>query len=338
MSTSSWALASSENPAFANTKGQSYPTVIKPWMLFLPYAIVPIILAVVIANLIGDWNLQRILPQSAEQVFVLGIIFENPHIIASNIMLLDKEYLRFYRRPLILRLGLVAIVCIALAVTLGIRAFFTFFYAWTIYHVARQQIGIGKMLNRQPSRLYEAWSWLFLASSLLIAFGVGYFRADDVPISPDLIRTVICLATAATVVIGLMSMARLKRSQGRLFILANLLLLVGATVCYLQGMPLLAILLPRIVHDTSAFIIYINHDTNRNQPHAKHFLYRATSSYLPIWATLITVALLWGGVVTYSGHNWVIWLVIGLTLAHYCTEAFTWKHGSLHRRYVRMAD
>lgn len=338
MSTSSWALAPPKTPTLTSTKHQSYPAVIKPWMLFIPYAIVPIILTLVIANLVGNWNLQRILPQSAEQIFVLGIIFENPHIIASNIMLLDKEYLRFYRRPLIARLGLVTIVCIALAATLGIRAFFTFFYAWTIYHVARQQIGIGKMLNRQPSRLYEAWSWLFLTSSLLIAFGVGYFRADDVPISPDLIRTVICLATAATVIVGLMGMTRLKRREGRLFILANLLLLVGATVCYLQGMPLLAILLPRIVHDTSAFIIYINHDTNRNQPQAKHFLYRATSSYLPIWATLIAVALLWGGVVTYSGHNWVIWLVIGLTLAHYCTEAFTWKHGSLHRRYVRLAE
>lgn len=323
--------------ALLPNQSTKYPYAIKPWMLFIPYLIVPIILILVLANYLGGWGLQKVLPQSAEQVFLLGIIFENPHIIASNIMLLDKDYLHYYRRPLIVRLSLVAIVSAGLALTLGMRAFFTFFYGWTIYHVARQQIGLGKMLNRQPSRLYELWGWVFLASSLLIAFGVGYFRAEDVPISGDLTRTIILSAVAASCLLGIFVASRLSGRQGRRFIFANIGLLVTAALCYLQGMPLLAILLPRIVHDTSAFIIYINHDTNRNSPKPRHFLYRITTAYAPIWLTLVTVAILYGAVVTYSGYGWVIWVAIILTLAHYCTEAFTWKHGTIHRRYLKFA-
>lgn len=101
-------------------------------------------------------------------------------------------------------------------------------------------------------------------------------------------------------------------------------------------MPLLAILLPRAVHDSTAFIIYTNHDTNRNTPVPRHFIYRATAGLLPIWLTCILIAILWGALVTYSGQPWVIFLVIALTLIHYITEAITWKTGSLHRQYLKI--
>ncbi len=304
------------------------------WLLFVPYIIVPSMLIIILGNYFGNFGLQARLPQSPEQIFVLGIIFENPHIIASNVMLLDREYLTYYRRDLIIRLGLVAAISILVIAVLGERAFYTLFYGWTIYHVARQQLGIGKMLNRASSRLYAVWSWLFIAGALMVAVGVGFFKTTSLPLSSDLLSAIIIAWTALVVIAGLLLCFQIDNTPARLFLIANVSLLAASTLAFLAGLPLLAILLPRIVHDTTAFIIYINHDTNRNTPVAKHFLYKTFHGVLPIWLTLILLALIWGGLVTYSGFNWMILIIIALTLAHYTTEGFTWKFGSLHRKYL----
>ena len=129
---------------------------------------------------------------------------------------------------------------------------------------------------------------------------------------------------------------RLENRQGKLFLAANVALVLTAVLALYTGFPLFVILLPRIVHDTTAFIIYINHETNRSTPRRKLFLYRAIPS-LPIWATLLTFSLLWGAALTYSGTWITVWIAIGLALVHYLTEAFTWRHGSLHRKYLRLA-
>lgn len=304
------------------------------WLLFLPYIIVPSILCIIIANHFGNFGLQARIPQSPEQIFVLGIIFENPHIIASNIMLLDREYLAYYRRDLIIRLGLVATISLFVIVLLGDRVFYTLFYGWTIYHVARQQLGIGKMLNQATSRLYEIWSSLFIGGALAVAIGVGFFKTTSLPISSAKLSAAIILWTALVAIGGFILCFQINNPPGRLFLIANVSLLAVSTLAFLAGLPLLAILLPRIVHDTTAFIIYINHDMNRNTPVAKHFLYKTFHGVLPIWLTLVLLALIWGGLVTYSGINWMILIIIALTLAHYTTEGFTWKFGTLHRKYL----
>jgi hypothetical protein len=96
------------------------------------------------------------------------------------------------------------------------------------------------------------------------------------------------------------------------------------------------VLLPRMVHDISAFMIYISHDTNRNLDRPKLFLYRATQTVMPIWTALVLVSVSWGAVVTYSGLKVLFWMAVSLALMHYMTEIFIWKRGSLHRRYIHI--
>jgi hypothetical protein len=91
-----------------------------------------------------------------------------------------------------------------------------------------------------------------------------------------------------------------------------------------------------MVHDISAFMIYISHDTNRNLERPKLFLYRATQTIMPIWTALLLVSVSWGAVVTYSGLKVLFWIAVSLALMHYMTEIFIWKHGSLHRRYIHI--
>lgn len=320
----------------SQTINESYPRVLPVKLLFAPYAIVFLALITIFIDYILKLDLQNIFPTSAEQLLVLGIIFENPHIVASNVMMLNGEYLQFYKRQLIIGLSLVVGLSVVLITLFGVKAFLTFFYTWTIYHVIRQQIGIGKMVNRQSSRVYTIWSWLFLMISLAIAFSVGYFHTDTLIVPRQTLLLAISILLSLFLVFSLVCLMRLKNRQGRLFLTANVALILTAVLSLFAGFPLFVILLPRIVHDTTAFIIYINHETNRSTPHRKLFLYRAIPS-LPIWATLLTFSLLWGAALTYSGTWITVWIAIGLALVHYLTEAFTWRHGSLHRKYLRLA-
>ena len=314
----------------------SYPAVLPIKLLFAPYVIVLLALITIFTNYLLKLGLQNIFPTSAEQLLVLGIIFENPHIVASNVMMLNREYLQFYKRKLVVGLCLIIGLSLVLITLFGVKAFLTFFYTWTIYHVIRQQIGIGKMINRESSRIYTIWSWLFLIISLVIAFGVGYFHADTLIVPRQTLLFTLSVLLSLFSVFSVICLMRLENRQGKLFLAANVALVLTAVLALYTGFPLFVILLPRIVHDTTAFIIYINHETNRSTPRRKLFLYRAIPS-LPIWATLLTFSLLWGAALTYSGTWITVWIAIGLALVHYLTEAFTWRHGSLHRKYLRLA-
>lgn len=173
------------------------------WAFFVPYSIVVIVALLLVINYLANWQIQNILPQSAEKIFVLGIIFENPHIIASNLMMVDNEYLRFYRSQLVWRVLAVAVFSVALILAFGPRTFYTFFYAWTVYHVARQQLGIGKMFNRQISKAYTVWSWLFVGVSLIVAVGIGFFQSRTGIIPPEFLSSLIVAGTAIVGVSGL---------------------------------------------------------------------------------------------------------------------------------------
>jgi hypothetical protein len=322
--------------AISQTKSAHYPQIIEARHFFIPYAVVPFVLVIVLANWLIGWNLQETLPTSTASLIIFGLIFENPHIIASNLGLMNREYLKFYRRKLIIGVVLLIAVSLSLLIVAGERGFFTFFYTWTIYHVVRQQVGMGKLLNKQPSRLYEIWGWMYLAGSLAVAIGVGFFRDSMISVPGDIVRTSIYLISVATIAMGTIVFFRLKSRPGRYYLLANQLLLVSVVICYLQQIPLFAVLLPRMVHDISAFMIYISHDTNRNLERPKLFLYRATQTIMPIWTALLLVSVSWGAVVTYSGLKVLFWIAVSLALMHYMTEIFIWKHGSLHRRYIHI--
>ena len=69
----------------------SYPRVLPIKLLFAPYTVVFVALITIFANYLLKLGLQNIFPTSAEQLLVLGIIFENPHIAASNVMILQTK-------------------------------------------------------------------------------------------------------------------------------------------------------------------------------------------------------------------------------------------------------
>ncbi|WVM89040.1 hypothetical protein UMZ34_24770 [Halopseudomonas pachastrellae] len=61
-------------------------------------------------------------------------------------------------------------------------------------------------------------------------------------------------------------LARLTEGRlGRAYLWANALLLLSALVIDRLGYTLFVILMPRLIHDLTAYSVYVTHDRNRNQ-------------------------------------------------------------------------
>ena len=308
---------------------------ITPKVLFLPYLVVPVFLLILTANYFLHLNLQQHLPQSPQQVFILSIIFEKPHIVASSMILLDPEYLRFYHKKIIIHGTVVAGLIAVILLGAGIGGFYAFFYAWTIYHVGKQQIGVGKMLNRQPSKLYDAWGWVFLSTSLLIAASIGFIAGMPSWLNPRVLYGLIMAGGAVSIVLAVILTTKLESKLGKYYLGANTALVLGTTLAFATGFPFFAILLPRLVHDFTAYTFYIDHDTNRNKAQAHQLVYKLTNRLsLPIWLVCLVVSVGLAFLIVTLPPEFAVPAAVILTLIHYTTEAFTWKGGGIHRKYL----
>ncbi len=307
--------------------------VLNPWILFLPYLPVIVIALAVGIDAATGYGLAGRLPSSPYQVFLYSLIFGNPHVIASTLILLDKEYIRFYGRKIFIRAVFVSIIVAAILHYLGMNAFYAFFYSWTILHVNKQQLGIGKMLNRQYSKQYDYWSWLFVAVSIFIAIGVGYFRVNThVPF--QFIHDFVVLGGTLTLLLGLLIVLRIKKDIGKYYLLSNLALLAVTMVCYLRGFTLFAILMSRFAHDITAYIFYVTHDINRNTPKPKQYIYKLTGNRVPIWIVCMVMSIGLAALLLVNQSVLLFNIAVALNSFHYITEALTWKRDSLHRKHL----
>ena len=139
---------------------------------------------------------------------------------------------------------------------------------------------------------------------------------------------------------------------GKWFLWANVLLVVSSFYFYNQQYYFLAILVPRLVHDVTAYIFYVTHDVNKHQRQPQNAIYRCATYYrLPIIAVLSVLSFSLAFVLQAYGDNTVslitrylfdveidkaatLGLLGYLALMHYYTEAFTWKQDSPYRQFI----
>jgi hypothetical protein len=106
------------------------------------------------------------------------------------------------------------------------------------------------------------------------------------------------------------------------------------------------------VHDATAYIFYITHDYNKHAHQPQNWLYQAAKRcnihvflVLPLLSALLTFVLQVYGDVLISFITQTLFdieirkaitlgLIGYLSLMHYYTEAFMWKHGSPLREYI----
>lgn len=323
-----------------------------PFNLLLGYyLIVPLCFGVMLIDQVvldGAWH--QIIPHSPYAFFWYAIFFNLPHIVCSSVMLLNKEYISHYRLPL----GL--IVAGALLVTLGGAALFKAFQvpplegyvvsigvfaAVTLYHVFMQQLGINKLFARSGSLAFNVIAWSNIlpgtAAYLLMFMYAMPAAMNAYPALHQgaILAGVICLtlATPFYVVCWLKSQTK----AGRMYLIANAALSLASLYAIYHEYWIFALVMPRIVHDLTAFTVYINHDHNRylEKREQSHPIYSPLYKFgVPafVLTPLIAIAIALPITKGYVNVGWAAFYV--LALIHYATESMVWKNGTPHRRYL----
>ena len=320
------------------------------------YLIIPICIAVYLADVFIWGNyLKSILPSSPTHFILFQILFGTPHIIASAIMLTsNKEYLQFFKPKL---LGMTAIIIVVFgfgSLFIPYKALYIIATCWTVYHVLKQQHGIAKGVCRLPTWAFYWMLWLSVTAGIFIYMGIFLKNSLDVQ------QAVWIELIAGTLTIGLILSSvlcqRYVSSQfGKYFLWANTLLIVSSFYFYTQQYYFLAILVPRLVHDATAYVFYVSHDYNKHHQVPQNILYKyAVRCNLHVFVVLPLISFSLTYLLQAYGDAWVniitqflfgaeiykaitLGLIGYLSLMHYYTESFTWQANSPYRRYIRFS-
>ena len=144
--------------------------------------------------------------------------------------------------------------------------------SWTVYHVLKQQHGVGRGIYQLPNWAFYLLLWLSIGAGLAIYMGI--FLKDTLTMQQaEWVRQ-----AAGGLVVGLLlgtlwCQQYMKTRFGALFMWANSGLIFASFYLYTQEYYFLAILIPRIVHDATAYIFYVTHDVNKHRGHPQNFLY-----------------------------------------------------------------
>ncbi len=326
-------------------------------LLLSLYAIIPLCL---LLQLFDSWFwqgfLQQSLPSSPKQFLVFQLIFGTPHIIASSMLLVSNtDYLKFYQSKLIFMTVAIAIVFGLGSLFIPYQVFYVIVAAWTVYHVLKQQLGVGRGLCRMPDWAFYLLLWLSVTAGLAVYIGIFLKNSLD---AQQLYWIKLIAGGLCTGLVGaaLICQRYAKTALGKWFLWSNIFLVLGSFYLFIQQYYFFAILVPRLVHDATAYIFYVAHDYNKHHLQPQNFMYRyAARCHLPLFIVLPACSFLLAFVLQSYGDNAInvvtefffgveirkaitLGLLGYLALMHYYTEAFTWKQGSPYRPFIAFSQ
>ncbi len=322
-------------------------------LLLAIYSIIPLCLLIqfIDANY-ADAYLRQALSSSPKHFILLLIIVGTPHIISSSMLLFgNREYWNYYKfRIIAMSLAIIVVFGFG-SLFLPYHLLFVLVAIWTIYHVLKQQHGVARGVCRLSGWQFYLQLWLSIAAGIFIYMGI-FLKNSLLPEQVESIRLISGIFCAALVISSLYCQRSVPTAFGKAFLWANSLLVLASFYLYLQQYYILAILVPRLVHDTTAYIFYVSHDYNRHHRQPRNFLYRtARKLHLNIFIVLPVLSFGLAIILQQYGDYLVDWLseflfgveirkavtlgLLGyLALMHYYTEAFTWKSGSPYRQFI----
>jgi hypothetical protein len=317
------------------------------------YVIIPLCM---LLQLLDSWfwqgALQASLPSSPTHLLLFQIIFGTPHIIASSIVLLsNRDYLTVYQSKLLWMTAALAVFFGVGSLFIPYRVFYVLVATWTVYHVLKQQHGVARGVCRLPDWAFYLLLWLSVSAGLFIY--VGVFLKNSLEVQQVVwIKSSAGVLCAGLVVSALYCQRYVNTAFGKWFLVSNVLLVLSSFYFYTQQYYFFAILVPRLVHDATAYIFYVTHDYNKHHQHPQNFIYLiAERCRVSIFVVLPVLSFLLAFVLQAYGDNVVSYLtqvifgveirkaitlgLLGyLALMHYYTEAFTWKQGSPYRAFI----
>lgn len=317
------------------------------------YAIIPLCL---LLQLFDGWFWQGALlenlPSSPKQFLLFQVLFGTPHIVASSILLVSNtEYLKTYRPKIILMTVAIAAIFGVGSLFIPYKALYLIAAAWTVYHVLKQQIGVGRGLYRLPDWAFYLLLWLSVTAGIFVYIGIFLKNSLDAQ-QVEWIKLIAGSLCVGLIVIALLCQRYVTTQLGKWFLWSNVFLVLSSFYLFTQQYYFFAILVPRLVHDATAYIFYVVHDYNKHQRQPQNAMYRyAARCHLPIFVVLPLCSFLLAFVLQSYGDsafNTLTEFLFGveinkaislgllgyLALMHYYTEAFTWKQGSPYRRFI----
>ena len=239
------------------------------------YLIIPVCLML---QWLDSWfwqnYLRENLPSSPSHFLLFQLLFGTPHIVASAIILASNtEYLKLYQRNIIIMTAALAVVFGLGSLFIPYRVLYIAVACWTVFHVLKQQHGIGRGICRLPEWAFQLLLWLSVAAGILIYLGIFLKNSLDAQQVTWIKQSVAVLCVALTIC-ALLSQRYVPSTFAKWFLWANVFLVISSFYLFAQRYYFLAILVPRLVHDATAYIFYVMHDYNKHHQQPKNFIYR----------------------------------------------------------------
>ncbi|HIO12979.1 MAG TPA: hypothetical protein EYN13_05420, partial [Methylococcales bacterium] len=254
---------------------QKKPLAISFRLLLGVYAIIPICLLLQLADSqLWEGYLKEALPTSPNHFVFFNILFGIPHIIASAIVMTSNvEYLKTFKVKVI---GMT----LALAVFFGFGSQLLPYYflyilvaSWTVLHVLKQQHGLARGVCRLSERQFNIQLYLSIAAGILVYIGI-FLKNSLSPTEVLVINSIVAILSIALLVSTFSCQKSVPTRFGKAFLWANAFLVFSSFYLFVQQYYFLAILVPRLVHDITAYIFYVTHDYNRHCDKPRNFIYR----------------------------------------------------------------
>lgn len=322
-------------------------------LLLALYWIIPLALVLHgLDHLFWQDYLKNNLPSSPYHFVLFQILFGTPHIVASNILLVsNKEYLNHFRRQIIMMTVAIAMAYLFGNMLLPYRFLYACVAGWTVFHVLKQQYGIARGVCQLPESVFKLLLWLSVLAGLAIYLGI-FLRSGLTVNEVFWIKRAAMLGCLLLVVAGVVNQHCATTTFGKQFYWANIFLVLTSFYLYMQEQYFMAILVPRFVHDATAYVFYVTHDYNKHRRQPQNALYRAAAKInCHIFIVLPVLSFALAFVLQAYGDAWVNWLAqhlfgvefykvitlafLGyLALMHYYMEGLTWQKDSPYRHHI----
>jgi hypothetical protein len=315
-------------------------------LLITIYLIIPIVCSLILLDyLLFHGAIKTILPQKPESIFFYTVIFGLPHIVASYFSLADKQYLQFYGKRLMMGIPVIIAVAYYLPkIDYALAALSLMIY--TMIHVVFQQAGITTMMMRKVNTYFAWWRWNLLAI-FIVSYYLIYFSAYptqvagfSIDISRQMLNYILIILLLTLTLISWKAHTTSQTTKGTFYFWSNYAIAVVGTGSLFLGYPVFAVLIPRVIHDLTAFVFYCAHDHNRYQITGTNWIYRFFAKFkvpslliTPILALCVAYPLSQGGL-----YGTSLGFIILLDFFHFYADGFEWKRGSLHRQQLSFQE
>lgn len=313
-------------------------TIIRSHQLLLFYLpLVAVAVFISVDQVFFDGMVRQHLPATPTSVLFYGLLFGLPHIVASAFAYADKDYLAHYRRDFTVAVPLIIATAFALSFFVPTLIAFIAFTTFTLVHTIGQQAGLSRAyLKNVDPNCFAIWRWCTVGLGVSLGLSIGGTTGQGMPQIYDLLLPVSCVLLLATTVYAIQIHLRARNTRDSALLLATQCLLALSFYCVVSGYWFFAILLPQVVHDLSAYFIYIAHDRARNTDAPRNALYTAIAVRgRHVWIALPLLSI--GLTLSFEFVAPSV-LILTLTLFHYYIEKKAWSGGSIHRRHVQFAN